>query len=156
MKARQYYRYGRDTYVHGLPQGTKEVFQTNNIAVADAIESEVGYSVTLVSCTLDICDANFFAIPWLVANRGYNESTDIVTSHPDLPVGESGPVYYVDATITAPDTLELRYRYEKNVGVTGFLTETISMPGVEADVYFYHAEYIKKGRITLLMGHTQH
>ena len=145
VQARQYYRYGRDTYVHGLPQGTKEVFQTNNIAVTNAIESEVGYSVTLVTCTLDICDANFFAIPWLVTNRGYDETNDTVTTYPTLPVGESGPVYYVDATITASDTLLLRYSYEKNAGDTGFVTETISMPGVEPDVYFYHAEYIRKG-----------
>lgn len=145
VKARQYYRYGRDTYVHGLPEGTKEVFQTNNIAVANAIQSEVGYPVTLVTCTLDFCDANFFAIPWLVDNRGYNESTDIVTSHPALPAGETGPVYYVDVTITATDTLELRYSYVKTTGDTGFVTETITMVGVEPDVYFYHAEYIEKG-----------
>lgn len=145
VKARQYYRYGRDHYVHGLPQGTKELFQTNNIAVGKAIESEVGYAVTLVTCTLDICDANFFAIPWLVDNRGYNESTNTVTTHPNLPAGESGPVYYTDATITAPDTVELRYNYTTTTGTTAFLRETVTIVGVVPDVYFYHATYTPKG-----------
>ena len=144
-KALRYYSYGRDKYVHGLPQGTKEYLQVNNIALGLIIESEVGFPVALVTSTLDVCDANFFVIPWLVDNRGYDENTNIVTSHPTLPPGESGPVYYDQSTILAEDSVEIQYRYQNTNGFDSLLTETVSITGVKPDVYFYHVTYTPKG-----------
>lgn len=144
-KALRYYSYGRDKYVHGLPQGTREFVQVNNIALGLIIESEIGYPVALVTSTLDVCDANFFVLPWLTDNRGYDENTDEVSTYPTLPPGESGPVYYDQSTITAEDTVEIQYRYQNTNGFDSLLRETVTITGVKPDVYFYHVTYTPKG-----------
>lgn len=144
-KARNYYNYGRDYYDLGLPDGTKEIVQPNNIEMASILETIVGSPITLLTSTIDLCDVNFFAIPWLIANRGYNESTEIVTSHPALPPASAGAtVYFEFATITADNTAELVYRYLDTSGDDAFVYETVTLTGLREDEYFYHVTYVLK------------
>lgn len=138
LKFNAAYLYGRDHYTLGLPQGTLEQGQGDPTAVKAVLESLLGVSINIAYCVLATgCDDDF-AYGWLKANRGWNYETGEVTVHPFITT--TSKVYYVDATVTANNTLQITYQY----GVTEIkprITETITLSDLIPKALYYRVRY---------------
>jgi len=69
------YRYGRDHFTYGLPQGYTEYFETDDDALVDTLMAIEGKVVTLMRVNVDHGEAENFVVDWLKPNRGLNTTT---------------------------------------------------------------------------------
>lgn len=140
VNSNRYYSYGRDTYTYGLPNGSYETVQTQDYKVQHIIEDEVGFDITIVSNVVDVCNGDSFAYPWMVANRGYDEETGIVSNHP-FSITED--LYFDIAEPAGIDLLEIRYEYTEQ-GDTKYVRETVSISGITPTERYQHVVYVRR------------
>lgn len=146
ISSKRYYNYARNNYTYGLPQGHKGVIKTQDYIVEEAIATDVGQPVTLLSHVVDVCDSDYFAYPWLLSNRGWVESTDEVTNPPTPPAGHSGePIYFYSSRPLGVNSLEITYTYVQS-GNNRFYTETVTVTNMHPGEYYYHAVWVPRNQ----------
>jgi len=122
-KAKTYYRYGRDKYHYGLPEGTQEIKRANSSTMKLVIESIEGEPVTIEFNIFSSADSLLFADEYLNLSKEV-ESSDWVSS-------TQVEVFYTDdttETYTVPTAIVAdRYYHVK------YLTAT------ETKYFYYNA-----------------
>jgi len=78
IKIRRAYRYARDNYTLGLPQGYTESFNYDLDVVEAVIEAVEGEGVTVSETRLDYADLSFHHMDWLYQNLGWDYDTDVI------------------------------------------------------------------------------
>jgi hypothetical protein len=141
IKARRYFRYGRDHYYHGLPDGNQGLVNVQDYIVGPIIQAEVGFEIVIISNVIDTCDSNYFAYSHLRDNRGWNPDDNTTTYKP---VGSVGVVKFVTSIFESVTQVLITYADTEN----NPFTETLTVSGAKLDVPFYHVIYTKKGEST--------
>ena len=73
-KAKAYYRYGRDSYILGLPMGTFMGYYVSMEDVKTVLDRVTGQDTTIVTARIGIPDARLFIASWLT-DKDYNPET---------------------------------------------------------------------------------
>lgn len=140
LKFNAAYLYAQNHYTYGLPQGTLDRGMGDQDAVRAVLETLNGTAVAIEYCVLATdCDDDF-AYPFLYASRGWNPDTGVVTVHPF--VTTTSTVYFVDALVTAINTLQLTYEYSA-YEVLHQVTETVTIAGLVPKAMYYRVCYYK-------------
>lgn len=141
LKFNAAYLYAQNHYTYGLPQGTLDRGMGDQDAVRTVLETLNGTAVAIEYCVLATdCDDDF-AYPFLYASRGWNPDTGVVTVHPF--VTTTAPVYFLDALVTAANTLQLTYGYTSFNEPLRQVTETITVADLVPSALYYRVCYYK-------------
>lgn len=141
LKFNAAYLYAQNHYTYGLPQGTLDRGMGDQDAVRTVLETLNGTAVAIEYCVLATdCDDDF-AYPFLYASRGWNPDTGVVTIHPF--VTTTAPVYFLDALVTAANTLQLTYGYTSFNEPLRQVTETITVADLVPSALYYRVCYYK-------------
>lgn len=141
LKFNAAYLYAQNHYTYGLPQGTLDRGMGDQDAVRTVLETLNGTEVAIEYCVLATdCDDDF-AYPFLYASRGWNPDTGVVTIHPF--VTTTAPVYFLDALVTAANTLQLTYGYTSFNEPLRQVTETITVADLVPSALYYRVCYYK-------------
>lgn len=99
IRMHQYYRYGRDTYVHGLPSGTSFASLEGRETIKQAIEAQVGAAVGLDY--YKVGPVNLLHVGWqtLVESYGYDSNTNKMTVAGQVRYLEDMQVVVTNATL---------------------------------------------------------
>lgn len=135
-QADSYYRYGRDKYYFGLPQGSIEAAPASASTVGLVLADIEGGDVKVEYCVASIADATYFAHPFLQSNRGWDYSTDIVSNPPFGSGGDT--VYYSKARFLSSTKIIITYIY----GAGNTYEEQITVPAVSLNDIYYHSSYL--------------
>jgi hypothetical protein len=142
VKSNAYYRYGRDHFTNGLPEGHIEYAQATSATVQLVIESIVGEPVVMECSVYGAADGEKFATEHLLDNRGWNQDTDVITNPPFDSFGQT--VYLEYATVVQDNLVTITYSYlffELGEWVTKYETEDIVVL-VLSNKRYYHASYL--------------
>lgn len=103
-KAKSYYRYGRDSYILGLPVGTFMGYYVSLDDVKTVMDRVAGQNTTILDAKISIPDAIIFIADWLTAN-GYNPETKELVAM----AKEYYTYTYEEAVITTPGKVKVTY-----------------------------------------------
>ncbi len=133
----RYYKYGRDEYTYGLPEGTLN----QNYVVPETVKNVLDV-ITTKDTYIDYCvfgspNAGHFAEDFLENTRGWDRATNIVANPPFTPVGT---VTLGSAEFTNSTTIKLTYNHGTNLNPL-VETEDITVPSVQLQDDYYHVSY---------------
>ncbi len=135
----RYYRYGRDSYHYGLPEGSNNRADVVPFTVAAVIKEEKGIrDITIDYSIYGSPEADYFSEDHLENIRNWDRVTGLV-SNPPTPVPE--PVYLDTTEFLSGSQIEIRYRVE-TVPET-YQTETISITPIDLNGDYYHVSYFE-------------
>ena len=146
VRAEAMYKYGKDTYVHGLPQGTTEYLRAGDTAVKLVIERDLGQLVYITYSTVEPCTANYTAEQFMAANRGWQYGTLHIPQPPFTPVDPTAQVSFHDAYITGTNTIKIEYSYtdarDPAAPVVVYANESVTTTDTfEIGAMYYYASY---------------
>lgn len=141
---RKVYNYGRDHYTLGLPGEFQYTVDTKQAEVRTVIEGIEGEPISIVDHSVGAYDEDFFPVPWLQDNRGFDFQTKEVTEPPFYPAGNK--VYYIGAYHLGDGEYEIYYSYDvdsDNSGPdsTNSYVETVQIEAVPTNVRYYYTAY---------------
>jgi hypothetical protein len=136
MASKRYYKYGRDSYIYGLPDGDQGLVNVQNYKIQPIIEAEVGFPILILASILDTCDSNYFAYPYMRDNRGWNPDDNTTTY---IPEGSIGVVSFAGSQFVDVGKIEILYIDETQQN----FYETITVTGSNQNKLFYHVTYVK-------------
>lgn len=156
VRIHQAYRYGRDTYTHGLPNEFQELIGDPPVEdIEDAIEAEVGYPVQVHYALVDEPDDEFIAEKYAWENWGWKYGDQFMYDPPIAPQKGSNATIY--ATTFNPYehlvvTLDLgtAWVYDQ----TEFVREDVLVPKQnlkpvpDQSKLYYHVRYTPLGATT--------
>jgi hypothetical protein len=134
-KATRFYNYGRDFYIHGLPDGTGVNFAFNESSIYNVLlglhttmvnGQPVSEVIDIISSAVDFPIHDFFITQYLTLSIGWNQSTGEVYGHG---ISTSNPVYLADAEILTPTSspqLKITYAYTYTTGQNTQYEETLT------------------------------
>lgn len=134
-KARQFYKYGDQSYTYGLPEGTQIVKSGGASAINAVLIATVDESAKVVYSIFDKADPELFAREHLVNNRGYDTDTNIV-SNPPFTTGNEVTLYSCEWISSTQ--IVINYLYDTS---TNLESETISVPSTDIEEFYYHVGY---------------
>lgn len=135
-KARQYYRYGDESYTYGLPEGTQIVKSANATAINAVLISTVDKTAKVVFSAFDRADPELFAREHLINTRGYSLDTNEVTNPPFT---TSNTVTLYSCEWLSSTQILIKYLYDTTLNLE---EETITVPSVDIESFYYHVEYL--------------
>jgi len=145
-KAKNLQRYAKDHFTYGLPNGSGEKVQQASDVVAQAIQQDIGERVFIEGSEMARAAPAFFIEEYLIANRGWDSATKIVSIPP------AGHPFTRDVTVvrrqfTPTGDLLITYREKGTQGedltILPLFTETVPYSGVDPEKEYYHTTYQK-------------
>lgn len=136
VKFGAYYRYGRDYYYYGLPQGGT-VQPALSYIIKDTIESTLpeGTKIYLDYSVFDLANPTYFAEDFLINTRGWDRNTNIIHNPPP---GSQGEVRFVSAEFYSPTQIYITYTHDVDEANPIFdIITTDANQGAE----YYHCSY---------------
>lgn len=133
-KADAYYRYGRDKYYFGLPQGFEEYSPADSNTVKLVVDHELTKDVVMDFSIYEVANADYFAYEHMQSVRGWDPVSNVVSNPPFDSEGEIA--YFKTARFLSPTKIEIQYSYGQYIGV-----ETITVPVVNTSAGYYHVGY---------------
>lgn len=129
IKAEQYYRYGRDNYTYGLPDGAYSYIPASDTAIELVIQELVGSPVYLSNIILDSANPERHIMPTLIADYGYDTLTHEIYDAPISFDAEAFSEEYPVATrygkYEAPEVVSEPFLYSADSNEVGYITITI-------------------------------
>jgi hypothetical protein len=139
LKAESYFRYGRDKYTHGLPEGYNEVRYGSAYTVELVLDSLYYPERHSVDMNLfSKANATYFVLDHLLVTREWDDDTGIIST----PFFNSqGEVVYLHATEWESSTqIKLTYKYGSS-----FESEIITLTtSIDIEASYYHVGYYKE------------
>jgi hypothetical protein len=135
-KSKVFYRYGRDTYTYGLPEGSMEVKHASNDAVGIVIKSILDDTAEVVFSVYGIADSDMFAREFLVNTRQWDEESNVI-SNPSFTTTETVTLYTTEWLSNTQIRIFYLYDGEENLE-----TEDITVEPVNIDKGYYHVGYV--------------
>ncbi len=130
----RYFKYGRDHYTYGIPEGTLNSNNVSPSTVEAVIDVALGTPVRVDSVVLDAPSADFFAEDHLINTRGWNEGTNEIANPPFNPGGQTVTLGVVQ--FTSSTNIRIQYLY----GVSTY-DENFTVPAVGLNDQYYQATY---------------
>jgi hypothetical protein len=89
MKVKSYYKYGRDQYHHGLPEGSTELKHASSYAMKLVLDILEGEPVVVESLIFSVADSNYFAEEYFdvlktVESTQWEDNSNIRINYTDL------------------------------------------------------------------------
>lgn len=136
VKLGAYYRYGRDHYFYGLPQGfVRDRVPTSN-AIRLVIESELGVPVLVRNSSYDPANAEDFALEHLVNVRGYDPDDESIVTPPAG--ADPGSYFLGSAEFTSSTDILIEYTTQGVLPDELTVSETIVVaPVLLQEQYFF-------------------
>ena len=145
--AESFYRYGRDRYINGLPEGSKLNTVADTPEIQLVIESIEGEAITIVSSFYASADYDYFVFEYLHNNYNFNYDDKIIYGF-GAGEGYGGlTVHYTGFTVDDDATTITIHTHTKNPDGSKSATFFIYMPAPKAGLY-YHASYWVNSDIT--------
>ena len=108
-KAKAYYRYGRDSYILGLPMGTFMGYYVSMDDVKTVMDRVTGRDSTILDAKIAIPDGKLFISSWLTEN-GYNPDTKELVA-----MAHSGYTYFFkEAVVSEVGKVKITYIEKAN------------------------------------------
>ncbi|AGH57072.1 hypothetical protein VPMG_00081 [Vibrio phage VBP32] len=156
VRIHQAYKYGRDTYTHGLPNGFKELIGDPPVAdIEDAISAELGYPVQVHYASLSEADDEYMAEKYAWENWGWKYGDQFMYDPPLAP--EKGSNVTIHSTVFNPyNNLIVTLK----IGETGTVGNPIPVlrdvlvkkedlnPVPDQSKLYYHVRYTPVGATT--------
>ena len=150
IKAHQIYNYGRDHYTLGLPEGYGVYLDSTPLEdIQDAVESEVGFGVTISDSVLNTPQALTIAYSYAKDYWGWDSINNTFTAPPISPVSGYGLSIY-EAEFDGEGVLRVNfYRGEEYAGpgatkpVYGIVR--VRDHGFNLEELYYHVTYTPEG-----------
>lgn len=134
-RSKQFYRYGRDHYTYGLPEGTVEVKSASGGAVEIVLQNVVDVSADVKFKVFDYADPTLFARDYLENTRGWDADTNVV-SIPPFSTPKQVTLY--SAEWKSNTQIKLFYFYDT---VENIEEEIITVKPVNIEDKYYHVGY---------------
>ena len=144
-KSKAFYRYGRDSYTYGLPEGSLEVKHASGETVQVVLQATVTPKATIQYSIFGVADPSMFAREFLVNTRDWNEDTDIISNPGFTPIGT---VTLYSAEWLSTTEIKLLYLHDT---VDNLHEEVITVEPVEIDASYYHVGYTETKESTELL-----
>ena len=141
VKALNYYRYGRDDFFYGLPEGNLELpYASSSVVkvVLDGLNLDTLNTPTVIASNVyGKAEAARFAHEHLTNNRGWDSSTNEV-SNPDFDPSGNVVTFY-SAEWVSTSEIKINYLYTNDDNLE---SETINLGyPVDIDEFYYHVTY---------------
>lgn len=144
-RSKQFYRYGRDQYTYGLPEGSTEVKSASGGTVEIVLQSVVDVSADLKFKVFDYADPTLFARDYLENTRGWDADTNVVSNPP---FSTPNQVTLYSAEWESNTQIKLFYFYDT---VENIEEEIISVEPVSIEDKYYHVGYITESSPNVLL-----
>lgn len=135
-KAKQFYRYGENKYIYGLPEGTVVVKSANASALNIVIAATEDDTAEVVYSTFDLADSEMFAREFLVSERGLDVVSNVV-SNPNFTTTNEVTLYSTEWVSNTQ--ILIKYLYDTPEDLE---EELITVEPVDLDEYYYHVAYV--------------
>lgn len=89
LRMKRAYRYGRDSYLLGLPQGYSEYLNFDRAVVEAVLQQVEGEPVRIDDIELDFNNPAIHAARWMYENRGWDYFTDKITTPSQAMIDEA-------------------------------------------------------------------
>lgn len=135
-RAERYYRYGRDKFYYGLPEGAYEFQHASSNTVKLVIDNELDIDSTISYSIFSVAHSDYYAHEFLQNTRGWDFQTNEV----------SNPHYTTTGTVTFETTEWISSNsikiFYKDTSATSLRSETITLDStVNRNDKYYHVAY---------------
>ncbi len=130
-RAEKYYKYGRDTYIRGLPKGTHQQRNIDYQNIRRILQDSTGERVIIRYAVVNTDYINHYVMQYLQDVREIDPVTKIIGIDPPGAISDGWLIY--DEYTVAVDKLSADIKY--NYNIFGSFTETIPLPYTERLVY---------------------
>lgn len=139
MKMGNYFRYGRDYFTNGLPEGFRVSAAYDLDAVKEVIEAETGREVTIVGHFVDTPEDQWFAEDFVQRNYAWRASDGVLQ---DPPISsQSGTAVTMDSySIRDNGDLSIRLRYTYRNSTAYY--SVVHKAGLNQQNLYYHIKYV--------------
>lgn len=135
-KSKTFYRYGRDTYTYGLPEGSMQVKHASNDAVQLVIKADLDSTAEVVFSIYDTADSSLFAREFLVNTREWDEDSNVI-SNPGFTTSNTVTLYSTEWV----SSTQVRIYYLHD-GIDNLESEVITVEPVDIEEGYYHVGYV--------------
>lgn len=153
VKAKAMYRYGRDHYTYGLPNGSITYVTPKDSEVQAVIEAEIGKRVLINYNVVDDANPDFWAYDYMQSNRDWDYETNVVGNPP---VVVTATVYFHRAETLGTDSIRIHYHYEDRYEQTHYVTEDVTVSGFIPNHVYYHTAYFVLDSLGEITGTRQY
>lgn len=137
----RFFRYGRDSFTNGLPEGYLESSGAAQGTLEAFIEAQVGEPVVITEFIYSLPVGSYWALDELVTTYGLDPTTKIISNPPFTPP-TSDPVTYVESRVAQDNEIEIACKVVQGPDLEDTIEYfNIVVSGLSRTTWYYHISY---------------